>query len=52
MEMDYYGCKSWIHLSELISTEGSIPALSDHTYNERVRVIQRILSAPKSSPTG
>ena len=44
MEMDYYGCKSWITLHQPIDTSGARPVMSDHTYNERVRVTQRILS--------
>lgn len=43
MEMDYYGCRSWIRLTEPISTEGATPVLSDHTYAERVRVTTRLL---------
>ena len=38
MEMDYYGCKSWINLTQPIDVTGARPALSDRTYNERVRV--------------
>lgn len=44
MEPDYYGCKSWVTLSEPVPTEGSRPALSDHTYSERVRVTRRLLT--------
>jgi len=44
MAMDYYGCRSWITLTEPVSTVGSVPALSDHTYSERVRVTRRLLS--------
>ncbi|MDX1931063.1 MAG: DUF1802 family protein [Capsulimonadales bacterium] len=47
LEPDYYGCKSWITLNEPVSLAGSRPALSDHTYEERVRVIRRILTEPK-----
>jgi len=46
MELDYYGCKSWITLAEPIATEGSTACLSEHTYNERVRVTRRILDDP------
>lgn len=44
MALDYYGCKSWITLEQPISTADAVPCLSDHTYNERVRVTRRILS--------
>jgi hypothetical protein len=43
MEMDYYGCKSWITLTEPIDLSGATPCLSDRTYAERVRVTLRIL---------
>jgi len=43
MEMDYYGCKSWITLKEPITPADSKPVLSDHTYSERVRVMKRLL---------
>jgi hypothetical protein len=44
MEPDYYGCKSYISLTDAISTAGSRPALSDHTYEERVRVLRERLA--------
>jgi len=44
MEMDYYGCRSWVQMKEPVSLEGATPALSDHTYNERVRVLKRLLT--------
>lgn len=44
MEPDYYGCKSWISLKEPISLAGAQPCISDHTYEERVRVTRRILT--------
>lgn len=44
MEPDYYGCKSWVTLSQTIDTAGSRPAMGDHTYNERVRVTRRLLT--------
>lgn len=43
MEMDYYGCKSWISLTEPVPTGDTKPVLSDHTYSERVRVTRRLL---------
>jgi hypothetical protein len=43
MEPDYYGCRSWITLREPVPTAGAAPALSDHTYAERVRVTKRLL---------
>jgi hypothetical protein len=43
MEMDYYGCKSWISLTEPVTTGSARPVLSDHTYSERVRVTRRHL---------
>lgn len=43
MEMDYYGCKSWISLTKSVATGAAKPALSDHTYFERVRVTRRLL---------
>ncbi|MES2464849.1 MAG: DUF1802 family protein [Armatimonadota bacterium] len=43
MEMDYYGCKSWISLTEPVETGDAKPVLSDHTYSERVRVTRRLL---------
>ena len=50
MEMNYYGCRSWIELTESVSLEGAAPALSDHTYAERVRVIkERLLSPTQAS---
>jgi hypothetical protein len=52
LEMDYFGCKSWINLLEPVSVQDAKPVLSDHTYNERVRVIQRILTAPKADLNG
>ncbi len=44
MEPDYYGCRSWISLRQSVSLADSTPALSDHTYAERVRVTRRILT--------
>ena len=44
MEMDYYGCKSWISLTESVATGAANPVLSDHTYSERVRVTRRLLT--------
>ena len=44
MEPDYYGCKSWITLEQELSLSGATPALSRHTYEERVRVTKRILT--------
>lgn len=44
MEMDYYGCRSWVTLTEAVSVEGAKPVLSDHTYAERVRVTRRLLT--------
>ena len=44
MEMDYYGCKSWITLAEPIATEGVIPAMSDDAYAERVRITRNLLA--------
>jgi hypothetical protein len=46
MEIDYYGCKSWITLTQPIFTAGARPVLSDRTYAERVRVIQERLTRP------
>jgi hypothetical protein len=43
-QMDYYGCKSWITLHEPVEIAESRPALSERTYNERVRVTRRILT--------
>jgi hypothetical protein len=43
MEMDYYGCKSWISLTQSVVTGSTKPVLSDHTYSERVRVTRRLL---------
>jgi hypothetical protein len=48
MEMNYYGCRSWIELAEPVFLEGAAPALSDHTYAERVRVIKERLISPSS----
>jgi hypothetical protein len=50
MEPDYYGCKSWITLSEPLAVDGATPCLSDHTYDERVRVTRRILTG--ADPNG
>ena len=44
MEPDYYGCRSWITLESELSLSGATPALSRHTYDERVRVTKRILT--------
>ena len=44
LEPDYYGCKSWITLTQPISTEGSVPAMRDATYEERVRLTKRLLT--------
>ena len=44
-ELDYYGCKSWVTLSQAVDISGATPALSDPTYNERVRVTRRILTS-------
>ena len=43
-ELDYYGCKSWITLTEPLDVSGSVPALSDLTYSARVRVTRRYLA--------
>jgi hypothetical protein len=47
MELDYYGCKSWITLTEPIRTAEATPVMSDRTYAERVRVIRRHLTGGK-----
>ena len=44
MEPDYYGCKSWITLESELSLAGATPAVSRHTYEERVRVTKHILT--------
>jgi hypothetical protein len=44
LSADDYGCKSWITLSEPLRSDGAVPALSDHTYSERVRVIRGYLA--------
>jgi hypothetical protein len=44
LEMDYYGCKSWITLAEPIGTEGAVPAMGDAAYAERVRVTKDLLT--------
>ena len=46
MEMDYYGCRSWITLARPISTEGAAPAMGDAAYAERVRVTKELLTRP------
>ena len=43
-ELDYYGCKSWVTLTHPIVVDTTKPALSDHTYQERVRVTRRFLT--------
>lgn len=43
LEPDHYGCRSWVTLTDPIDTTGAVPALSDHTYAERVRVTRRYL---------
>ena len=48
LEMDYYGCKSWISLTEPIAVGEAKPVLSDHTYSERVRVTRRLLEGDSS----
>jgi hypothetical protein len=48
MELDYYGCKSWITLTEPVETGSANPVLSDHTYAERVRVTRRLLEGDAS----
>ena len=44
MEMDYYGCKSWITLAEPISLQGATPAMGDAAYAERVRITRDLLT--------
>ena len=44
MEMDYYGCRSWITLTEPIRTEGAVPAMGDAAYAERVRITRELLT--------
>jgi hypothetical protein len=48
MELDYYGCKSWITLTEPVDVAEARPCLSDHTYAERVRVTLRHLTGATS----
>ena len=50
VELDYYGCKSWINLTAPLSLEGATPALSDRTYEERVRVTRRFLTHDSPHP--
>jgi hypothetical protein len=45
LEPDYYGCKSWINLTQSISTAGAVPAMRDAAYDERVRVTKRFLTS-------
>lgn len=44
MDMDYYGCKSWIELTDSISTSGSEPAMGDEAYERRVEVLKDLLT--------
>lgn len=44
LEPDHYGCRSWITLTEPIEAPEDQPALSEFTYNERVRVTKRLLT--------
>lgn len=44
MEMDYYGCKSWITLSQPIATGEAAPAMSDTAYAERLRITKNLLT--------
>ena len=45
MQIDYYGCKSWIDLEEEpFSTEGAVPAMRESAYAERVRLTRDLLT--------
>lgn len=44
MEMDYYGCRSWITLSQPIATHGATPAMGDAAYEKRVEVTRHLLT--------
>ncbi|MBC8104849.1 MAG: DUF1802 family protein [Cytophagales bacterium] len=48
MEVDYYGCKSWISLTKAVDIPDTRPVLSDRTYGERVRVTRRLLEEETS----
>ena len=48
MEMDYYGCKSWVTLAEPVSAAGAAPAMSDAAYSERVRITKELLTRKKA----
>ena len=43
LEMDYYGCKSWITLAEPFSLAGVMPVMGDTAYAERVRITKDLL---------
>jgi hypothetical protein len=41
---EYGGCRSWIELSEPISTAGAMPALSDDKFERRRELTRRLLT--------
>jgi hypothetical protein len=49
---EYGGCKSWIELSESVSTAGSHPALDDTAFEELVRPALDVLEGLKPAAVG
>ena len=49
---EYGGCKSWIELSETVSTGGVRPALTDEEFEKMVAPAQEILQKLEPAPVG
>ncbi len=41
---EYGGCKSWIELTEAISTQGAVAVLDDRTYEQQVAAVQNTVA--------
>lgn len=47
---EYAGCRSWVSLDDEIEIAGSIPALPDGKFQERLRLVERVLESVASIP--
>jgi hypothetical protein len=47
---EYGGCKSWIELTEPISTQGAVAVLGDRAYDEQVANVRKTVAETVGKP--